>query len=95
MAEDKDDLTVEIQPEFNVDVRETLEAELESRGIDANIKEYTQPMLVATTRMEVGAGQYQSFKISMPADLVSTQEEVEETVEEKVDELFEMAGVDE
>lgn len=91
---DDEDLTVEIQPDFNVDVRETLEAELESRGIDASIREYEQPMLVATTRMEVGPGQHQSFKISMPADLVARQEELDEIVEEKVDELFERAGVD-
>jgi outer membrane protein assembly factor BamA len=92
---DDEDLTVEIQPDFNVDVRETLEQELEKRGLDATISEYEQPMLVATTRMEVEPGTYQSFKIEMREDLVCKQEELDDIIEEKVGELFEMAGVEE
>ena len=93
MTEDK--FTVEVQSEFDVDVRETLEGELERRGIDADIATYEQPMLVATTRQEVEEGVYQSFKIEMPADVVCRQEELDEIIENKVDEFFDMAGVDE
>jgi len=88
--DENSDLIVKPVEEYDVDVRETLEQELEYRGIDANISRYEQPMLVARTRRKVGEGEYQSFKIEMKDGLLCTQEELDKMIEEKINELFEM-----
>jgi len=87
---DDSELTVEPVDEYDVDVRATLEQKLEEVGIDASFSTYEQPMLVATTRRKVGEDTWQSFKIEMKADLVCTQEELDEIIESKVDDLLEM-----
>ena len=92
---ERSNLEVEVEPEFDVDVRETLEKELIRRGIDASISTYQQPMIVATTRRRVAPNTYQTFKIRMKANKITTQEQLCKEVEEKVDNFFDMSGIKE
>lgn len=82
-----DDLTVEVMPEFDVDVQETAESLGEERGLNFDFITYTQEMLTVYTQRKVGENTWQKFQFTVPADLVCTQEELEELLNEKIDEM--------
>jgi len=85
---DKKDITVTPVEEYDVDVRETLEQKLEHRGFNASFSTYKQPMLVATMRKEVNDGEFSTYKVEMPQDVICTQEELDEMIEDRIDEVI-------
>lgn len=91
---ESNDITVEPVDECDVDVRETVKERLDARGIDANISFYEQPMLRASTLRKVGEKTTQSYTFSIPANLICTQEELEDKVDERIDEWFESVGIE-
>lgn len=84
-----DELEVVPEPEYDVDVRETIEELAEERGLDLSFREYEQPMLSAYTRRPSVSpnGASNKFVFDMPADMLVTQEELEERVEEHLDDM--------
>jgi hypothetical protein len=73
--------------EYDVDVRSTLERKLEEHDIDTDVREYERPMLTAFVPKMVDGEGWQSFKIEVPANVICTQEELDEMIDERIKEL--------